>query len=117
MNITFEPEFQGYSNSRLSLSRKVDIWSSLNISSQNIRDWLTLSAISSALDRISFCPDAMVAGTGRQLCSSDVFLTDGCLGWHRKENCADQLWVGFGQSFLWSAGLFVAWLFTMLFEN
>ena len=36
MNITFEPEFQGYSNSRLSLSRKVDIWSSLNISSENI---------------------------------------------------------------------------------
>ena len=57
----------------------VDIWSSPTIPSLNIVDRLTLSAISSALDSISFCPDAMVAVTGRQLCSCDVVLTDGCL--------------------------------------
>ena len=53
----------------------------------------------------------------RQLCSCDVVLTDGCLGWHRIQNCADQLEVWFGQSFLWSASLFVALLVPMLLVN
>ena len=83
MNITLQPtctlEFQGYCNSRLSLSHTVDVLSSPIIPSEKIIVRLTLSAISSALDSISFCPDAMVAVTGRQLCSCDVVLTDGWL--------------------------------------
>ena len=41
----------------------------------------------------------------RQLPSCDVVSTDGCPGWHRMENCAQQLIVWFGQDLLRTARL------------
>ena len=122
MNILIEPactlEFQGYRNSRLSLSHMVDFWSLPIFPSLNIIVRLTLSAISSALDSISFCPDAMVAVTGRQLCSCDVVLTDGGLAGltpdtELRRSAGDLVW----PRFLWSAGLFVALLFLVLLKK